>query len=173
MNSTVFKKIIRDYKLSAHLVPVFTLAPELELACSRLADFIGERFVGESGPLMREMLEDGLAAYKRVRKTGEPHVAFMQGLFRRSHLLYARRYVVRQGERLHVWSPMFEAVTAFEARYPECETQMVDEACPERITHKTAAFQLAARALTGEGFRLSFEDYDVAHCYPDSETRGA
>ncbi|MCG5077241.1 hypothetical protein [Paraburkholderia tagetis] len=173
MTSTVFKKIIRDYKLSAHLVPVFTLAPELELACSRLADFIGERFVGESGPLMREMLEDGLAAYKRVRKTGEPHVAFMQGLFRRAHLLYARRYVARQGERLHVWSPMFEPVTAFEARFPDCTIEMVDEACPERITHKTAAFQLAARSLTGEGFRLYFEDYDVAHSYPDSAAVGA
>ena len=173
MTSTLFKKIIREHKLSSHLVPVFTLAPELELACSRLADFIGERFVGEHEPLMCEMLEDGVAAYKRVRKTGEPHVAFMQGLFRRSHLLYARRYVANEGDRVHVWWPMLEPVTAFEARFPEGATAMVDEACPERITHKTAAFQLAARALTGEGFRLYFEDYDVAHSYPDSETVGA
>lgn len=173
MNSTVFKKIIRDNKLSARLVPVFTIAPELELACSRLADFIGEHFIGEREPLVREMLEDGLATYKRVRKTGEPHVAFMQGLFQRAHLLYARRYVAHQGERMHVWSPMFEPVTAFEARFPDGSTEMVAEACPERITPKTAAFQLAARVLTGEGFRLYFEDYDVAHSYPDSETVGA
>ena len=173
MTSTLFKKIIREQKLSSHLVPVFTLAPELELACSRLADFIGERFVGEHKPLMCEMLEEGIAAYKRVRKTGEPHVAFMQGLFRRSYLLYARRYVVTEGERVHVWCPMLEPVTGFEARFPEGAAAMVHEACPERITHKTAAFQLAARALTGEGFRLYFEDYDVAHSYPDSETVGA
>jgi hypothetical protein len=170
MTSTLFKKIIRDNRLSSHLVPVFTLAPELELACSRLAEFIGERFVGECRPLMCEMLEDGLAAYKRVRKTGEPHVAFMQGLFGRAHLLYARRYVARQAERVHIWSPMLEPVTGFEARFVDCVTEMIDEACPERITHKTAAFQLAARALTGEGFRLYFEDYDVAHSYPDLET---
>jgi hypothetical protein len=173
MNSTVFKKIIRENRLSARLMPVFTIAPELELACSRLADFIGERFVGESGPLIREMLEDGLLAYKRVRKSGEPHVAFMQGLFQRAHLLYARRYVARDGQNLHVWSPMFEPVTAFEARFDEGATEMVEEACPERITPKTAAFQLAARALTGEGFRLYFEDYDVAHDYSDRKTVGA
>ncbi|CAG9254946.1 conserved hypothetical protein [Paraburkholderia unamae] len=173
MTSTVFKKIIRDHKLSSRLVPVFTIAPELELACSRLADFIGERFAGERGPLMREMLEDGLAAFKRVRKTGEPHVAFMQGLFQRSHLLYARRYVARMGEREHVWSPMFEPVTTFESRFPGDATCMIDEACPERITQKSAAFQLAARALTGEGFRLYFEDYDVAHSYANSEAHGA
>lgn len=173
MNSTVFKKIIRENRLSARLVPVFTIAPELELACSQLADFIGDRFMGEREPLVREMFEDGLSAYKRVRKTGEPHVAFMQGLFQRAHLLYARRYVVRDGQNVHVWSPMFEPVTAFEARFAEGATEMVDEACPERITPKTAAFQLAARALTGEGFRLYFEDYDVAHSYPDSETVGS
>lgn len=173
MNSTVFKKIIRENRLSSRLVPVFTLAPELELACTRLADFIGERFVGEREPLLREMLEDGLDAYKRVRKTGEPHVAFMRGLFQRAHLLYARRYVAREGERVHVWSPMFEAVTEFEARYSDSVTEMIDEACPERITPKTAAFQLAARALNGESFRLYFEDYDVAHDYADLEAVGA
>jgi len=173
MNHTVFKKIIRENKLSSRLVPVFTIAPELELACSRIADFIGEQFIGEKEPLVREMLEDGLSAYKRVRKTGEPHVAFMHGLFRRAHLLYARRYVVREGERVHVWSPMFEPVTEFEARFAEGAPEMVDEVCPERITQKTAAFQLAARALNGESFRLYFEDYDVAHDYADSEAVGA
>lgn len=173
MNSTVFKKIIRANRLSARLMPVFTIAPELELACSRLAEFIGEHFLGESDPLIREMLEDGLSAYRRVRKSGEPHVAFMQGLFQRAHLLYARRYIARDAQTVHVWSPMFEAVTAFEARFAEGATEMVEEACPERITPKTAAFQLAARALTGEGFRLYFEDYDVAHSYPDSEPVGA
>jgi hypothetical protein len=173
MNSTVFKKIIRENRLSARLMPVFTIAPELELACSRVADFIGDRFMGESEPLVREMLEDGLSAYKRVRKSGEPHIAFMQGLFQRAHLLYARRYVAKDGQNLHVWSPMFEPITAFEARFEKGTIEMVNEACPERITPRTAAFQLAARALTGEGFRLYFEDYDVAHSYPDSEPVGA
>ncbi|OBR54000.1 hypothetical protein [Paraburkholderia tropica] len=173
MNSTVFKKIIRENRLSSRLVPVFTIAPELELACSRLADFIGDQFIGEREPLVREMLEDGLAAYKCVRKSGEPHIAFMRGLFQRAHLLYARRYVAREGEREHVWSPMFEAITEFEARFKSGATGMVDEACPERITPKTAAFQLAARALNGETFRLYFEDYDVAHDYADRETVGA
>ena len=74
--SAVFKKIIREHKLSARLVPVFTLAPELELACTRVADFIGEKFMGESEPLIKEMLDSGIAAYKRTRKTGNPHVAF-------------------------------------------------------------------------------------------------
>jgi hypothetical protein len=167
--SAVFKKIIRDYTLSARLIPVFTLAPELELACARVADFIGEKFMGEAEPLVKEMLAGGLTGFKRTRKTGEPHVAFMQGLFAPAHLLYARRYVAREGDRYHVWSPMFEPVTSFEARHDGLRTEMVAERCPENITQRSAAFQLAARALTGENFRLYFEDYDVAHAFSDSE----
>lgn len=167
--SAVYKKIIRDYKLSSRLIPVFTLAPELELACARVADFIGEKFMGESEPLVKEMLDSGLAVYKRTRKTGNPHVAFMQGLFEHAHRLYARRYVAREGERYHVWPPMLEPIPTFEARYNGLETGMVDERCPETITQRSAAFQLAARALTGENFRLYFEDYDVAHAFSDSE----
>ncbi|CAG4926214.1 hypothetical protein [Paraburkholderia gardini] len=167
--SAVFKKIIRDYKLSSRLIPVFTLAPELELACARVADFIGEKFMGESEPLVKEMLDHGLSAYRRARKTGDSHIAFMQGLFETAHLLYAHRYVARDGERYHVWSPMFEPVPAFEARHETLEIGMSDERCPESITQRSAAFQLAARALTGENFRLYFEDYDVAHAFADSE----
>jgi hypothetical protein len=167
--SAVFKKIIRDYKLSSRLIPVFTLAPELELACARVADFIGEKFMGQAEPLVKEMLDSGLSAHKRTRKTGEPHIAFMQGLFQHAHLLYARRYVAREGERYHVWSPMLEPVPVFEARHDGLETAMVNERCPESITQRSAAFQLAARALTGENFRLYFEDYDVAHAFSDSE----
>jgi hypothetical protein len=167
--SAVFKKIIRDYKLSSRLIPVFTLAPELELACARVADFIGEKFMGESEPLIKEMLDNGLSAYKRTRKTGNPHIAFMQGMFEHAHRLYARRYVARDGERYHVWPPMLEPIPAFEARFGGLETGMVDERCPESITQRSAAFQLAARALTGENFRLYFEDYHVAHSFSDSE----
>ncbi|HDR8919697.1 hypothetical protein [Burkholderia vietnamiensis] len=167
--SAVFKKIIRDHKLSARLNPVFTFAPELELVCTRVADFIGEHFVGKAESLVKEMLVDGLESYKRVRKTGEPHVAFMQGLFATAHLLYARRYVAREGERYHVWSPMFEPIPVFEARHSALATEMVDERCPENISQRSAAFQLAARALTGEHFRLYFEGYDVAHTFSDSD----
>jgi hypothetical protein len=168
--SAVFKKI-SDHKLSSRLIPVFTLAPELELACSRVADFIGENFMGDKEPLVKEMLQSGIAAFRRVRKTGEPNVAFMQGVFERAQLLYARRYVARQGERYHVWAPMLEPIPAFEARHHELGlcTEMVDERCPDRVTPRSAAFQLAARALTGENFRLYFEVYDVAHSFSVSE----
>ncbi|AMU04561.1 MULTISPECIES: hypothetical protein [Burkholderia] len=167
--SAVFKKIIREHKLSAHLTPVFILAPELELVCTRVAEFVGEHFIGKAEPLVKEMFVDGLAAFKRVRKTGDPHVAFMQGLFGSAHMLYARRFVVRDGERCHVWSPMFEPVTVFESRHKHVP-EMIDERCPENISQRSAAFQLAARALTGETFRLYFEEYDVAHAYSDSDT---
>ncbi|AKM45377.1 hypothetical protein NL30_36690 [Burkholderia contaminans] len=166
--SAVFKKIIREHKLSSHLTPVFTFAPELELVCARVADFVGEHFIGKAEPLVKEMFVDGLNAFKRERKTGDPHIAFMQGVFSSAHLLYARRFVVRDGDRFHVWSPMFEPVTAFESRY-KLAPEMVDERCPENISQRSAAFQLAARALTGETFRLYFEGYDVAHSFSDSD----
>ncbi|MDR9334149.1 hypothetical protein FEP24_05792 [Burkholderia multivorans] len=87
-------------------------------------------------------------------------------------MLYARRFVVRDGDRCHVWSPMFESVTAFESRF-KLAPEMVDERCPENISQKSAAFQLAARELTGETFRLYFEEYDVAHTYSDSDADAA
>jgi hypothetical protein len=48
--SAALKKIVRDHNLSSRLIPVFTLRPELELACGRVADFIGEKFMGDIGP---------------------------------------------------------------------------------------------------------------------------
>ena len=107
--SVVFKNIIRDHKLSHKLIPVFNVAPELELACSRVAEFVGERFRGDKGPLAAEMIESALSGFKRAKRTGDQHVAFMQGLFEPSKSLYARRYVARRGEKLAVWSPMLEA----------------------------------------------------------------
>ena len=167
--SAVFKKVIRDYKLSSRLIPVFTLAPELELSCARVSDFIGENFMGDAEPLVKEMLDSALESFKKARKSAESHVAFMRGFFAPACLLYARRYVARDGEKYHVWSPMLEPITAFEARHRDLTVEMFDERCPERITQRSAAFQLAARALTGENFRLYFEDYDVAHDLADCE----
>lgn len=170
--SAVFKNIIRDHRLSHKLIPVFTVAPELELACSRIADFVGEHFRGESGPLVKEMFECALSGYKRTRRAGNEHIAFMQGLFQQSQLLYARRYVARQADKVEVWSPMIEPIPVFETRYNGFEIETIDERCPEHITERTAAFQLASRVLHGETFRMYFEDYDVAHRFHHSEVVG-
>ena len=58
------------------------------------------------------------------------------------------------GKRFAVWSPMIDAIPAFEERHANHEFEMVDERCPEHITERTAAFQLASRVLQGEAFRL-------------------
>jgi hypothetical protein len=167
--SVVFKNIIRDHKLSAKLNRVFVISPELDYACSRLADYIGENFMGESGPLAAEMFASALDGYKRAKKTGNAHIAFMQGLFEPAKQLYARRYIARDGDKVHVWCPMVEAITAFEARYGALKVENFEERCPDHITERTAAFQLAARVLHGEAFRMYFEDYDVAHRFDHSE----
>ena len=120
--SAVFKNIIRDHKLSHKLIPVFNVAPDLELACSRVADFVGERFVGDKGPLAAEMIESALASFKRAKRTGDQHVAFMQGLFEPAKSLYARRYVARRGDKVSVWSPMLEPIPTFEERHQNSES---------------------------------------------------
>ena len=51
----------------------------------------GERFVGDKGPLAAEMIESALDGFRRAKRTGDQHIAFMQGLFEPSKLLYARR----------------------------------------------------------------------------------
>jgi hypothetical protein len=170
--SAVFKNIIRVHRLSHRLIPVFNVAPELELACSRLADFVGERFLGDHGPLAAEMFESALSGYRRAKRSGGANIAFMQGLFEPAKGLYARRYIAKRGEKLNVWSPMLEPIPAFEERHDNCEFETIDERCPEQITERTAAFQLASRVLQGEAFRMYFEEYDVAHRYAHSEVVG-
>jgi hypothetical protein len=162
-SAAVFKRVMKAHKLTQKMVPVFVTAPELEDSCERLADFLGDRFAGNENPLIFEMLENALKAFKLARKDGKPHVAFAQGLFEFSDLLYARRYVARRREALHVWYPMDESITSFEARHDKYALEMIDEPCIEKITKRTASMQLASRVLRGEIFRLYFEDYDVAH----------
>lgn len=118
---------------------------------------------------MAEMITSAHAGYKRAKRTGDPHIAFMQGLFEDAQALYARRYVGRRGVKLAVWCPMTEAIPAFEQHHAGHVFEMVDERCPDHITQRTAAFQLAARVLHGEHFRRYFEEYDVAHRYDHSE----
>ncbi|SAK73430.1 hypothetical protein AWB80_04099 [Caballeronia pedi] len=129
--------------------------------------------MGDKRPLAAEMIESALDGYKRVKRKGDPHIAFMQGLFEPAKTLYVRRYVARFGDKIAVWCPMVEAIPTFEARYCEYQLEMVEERCPDEITERTAAFQLAARVLHGETFRRYFEEYDVAHRYDDSEAVGS
>jgi hypothetical protein len=39
---------------------------------------------------------------------------------------------------------------------------MVDEPCPDDVTPRSAAMQMAARVLSGHVFCRYFEEYDVA-----------
>jgi hypothetical protein len=162
-SAAVFKRVMRTHKLAPKLVPVFVTAPELEDSCERLADFLGDQFTGNSSPLIFEMLDCALQAFRAARKGGEPSIAFAQGLFEHAHLVYARRYVARRGDALKVWYPMDEPITSFESRHAGHKLEMINEPCLEKITKRTAALQLASRVLRGEIFRLYFEDYDVAH----------
>ena len=99
--SAVFKNIIRDHKLSHKLIPVFNVAPELELACSRVAEFVGERFTWRQGAACRRDDRVGTQRRSNARSARAiQHVAFMQGLFEPAKSLYARRYVARRGEKL-------------------------------------------------------------------------
>jgi hypothetical protein len=163
----VFQRVSKQHKLSQKLTPIFVQSPELEDCCKRLGDFIGDRFVGLKAPLILEMLEGALKAYRAAKKDGQPHIAFTQGLFEPAQRLYAKRYVARRGESLRVWYPMDEPITSFESRHSDYVLEMIDEPCIEVITKRTAAFQLAARVLRGEIFRLYFEDYDVPHHITD------
>ncbi|CAM2158317.1 conserved protein of unknown function (plasmid) [Pararobbsia alpina] len=166
-NAEVFQRVAREHKLSSKLNPIFTRFPELEDCCERVAAFIGDKFVGDEKPLVLEMLETGISAYKRAKKEGKENLAFMQALFERSDRLYAKRFIAVRGETIKVWYPMVESLPDFEQRHSTYKIETLDEPCIERITKRTAACQLAARALRGEMFRLYFEDYDVAHYSAD------
>ncbi|UIF88237.1 hypothetical protein [Cupriavidus sp. UYPR2.512] len=167
--TSLFRQIVKEHKLSAKLSPVFICFPELDDVCTRLVDFIGLNFIVRDEPLVKEMLMDALAGYKAERKDGYGNVAFMRGLFGRAHELYAKRYAAFKGEKYTVWAPFLEPIPLFEGRQaPGYVCRMVDEPCPEPITPRSAAFQLAARVLKGPTFRRYFEEYDVcgqlAHC---------
>ncbi|SDD56937.1 hypothetical protein SAMN05216345_11179 [Cupriavidus sp. YR651] len=160
---SLFRQIVKQYKLNAKLSPIFILSPDLDDICTRVVDYIGVNFQVRDEPLVKEMLTDAIDAWRAARKHGDANVAFMKGLFSRAHDLYMRRYVAFKGEKYNVWYPFHESIPAFEQRQPTGYVcQMVDEAAPGTITQRCAAFQLAARVLTGYGFTRYFESYDVA-----------
>lgn len=166
MRTSLFRQIVKEYRLSAKLSPVFIVSPELDDACTRVVDYIGINFRVRDEPLVKEMLVDAIAAYRAARKHGDANVAFMKGLFSRAHEVYAKRYAAFKGEKYTVWYPFHEPIPAFEARQAEGYVcRVVDEPCPGTITQRSAAFQLAARVLTGHSFRRYFEEYDVAGDY--------
>ncbi|MBP0623412.1 hypothetical protein [Cupriavidus consociatus] len=163
MRSSLFRQIVKEYKLSAKLSPVLSLSPDLDDICTRLVDYIGVNFRVREEPLVKEMLADGITAWRAARKHGDPNVAFMMGLFSRAHELYGKRYAAFKGEKYNVWYPFHESIPAFEQRQPEGYVcRVVDEPAPGEITQRCAAFQLAARVLTGYTFTRYFENYDVA-----------
>ncbi len=87
----------------------------------------------------------------------------MKGLFGHAHDLYVKRYAAFKGEKYNVWYPYHESIPAFEQRQPVGYVcQVVDEPVPGNVTQRCAAFQLAARVLTGYSFTRYFENYDVA-----------
>ncbi|MFJ4291222.1 hypothetical protein ACIP1U_15780 [Cupriavidus sp. NPDC089707] len=163
MRSSLFRQIVKEYKLSAKLSPVLSLSPDLDDICTRVVDYIGVNFRVSDEPLVKEMLADGITAWRNARKHGDPNVAFMMGLFSRAHELYGKRYAAFKGEKYNVWYPFHESIPAFEQRQPEGYVcRVVDEPAPGEITQRCAAFQLAARVLTGYTFTRYFENYDVA-----------
>ena len=166
MPSTLFRQIVKEYKLSAKLSPMFIVSPDLDDICTRVVDYIGVNFRVRDEPLVKEMLTDAITAWRAARKHGDANVAFMQGLFARAHDLYAKRYAAFKGERYNVWYPYHESIPAFEQRQPAGYVcQVVDEPVPGNISQRCAAFQLAARVLTGYSFTRYFETYDVARDY--------
>lgn len=166
MQSSLFRAVVKQYKLSPKLSPAFTVSPELIDVCSRVVDYIGLNFCIREEPLVKEMLVDAIQSYRAARKAGDANIAFMQGLFSRSHELYEKRYAAFKGEKYNVWYPYNEPIPVFEARQePGYVCRVVDEPCPGVVTQRSAAFQLAARVLTGHTFRRYFEEYDVAKFY--------
>lgn len=135
---------------------------------------MGNRFIGEEEPLIKEMLLRALDRYKESRKQGDQAEAFLLGLFEHAERLYQRRHVAKAGDKYFVWLPMIESLTQFETKYCECEIETIAERCPDVITPSSATFQLAARTLPGELFRRFFEvhfleTHDESHGRVDSE----
>ncbi|EKZ98881.1 hypothetical protein ACUXQ2_005501 [Cupriavidus metallidurans] len=163
MRSSLFRQVVKENKLSVKFAPIFTLSPDLDDVCTRVVDYIGVNFRVRDEPLVKEMLLDAITAWRAARKLGDPNVAFMQGLFARSHDLYEKRYAAFKGERYNVWDPFHESIPSFEQRQPDGYVcQVVEERVPGTVTQRCAAFQLAARVLTGYAFSRYFESYDVA-----------
>jgi hypothetical protein len=168
-DTDLLKTAGREHKLASKLAQIFVVAPQLELASARVADFVGLQFLGEKDPLIKEILAGAAEAYKRSDNHATAEMAFLCGLFEPAERLYRRRYVARQPDRYFVWLPMIEPIPQFEARYQALQIQTIDEACPDEITRESAAFQLAARTLPGELFRLYLENHNENRRLADCE----
>lgn len=169
MPISLFRQLVKEYKLSPKLAPMFGAYPELSDICTQIVDFTGVNFRVREEPLAKEMLVDAIAGYRAARKANRPpNIAFLQGLLARSHELYASRYAAFKGEKYEVWAPFAEPLPAFEERQkPGYLCRNVDEACPDIVSQRSVAFQLAARVMNGHTFHLYFEDYHVAAHFAD------
>ncbi len=72
MRTSLFRQIVKEYKLSAKLSPVFIVSPDLDDVCTRVVDYIGVNFRVREEPLVKEMLTDAIAAWRAARKHGDP-----------------------------------------------------------------------------------------------------
>lgn len=159
--SEILKSAAKEHKIAGKLSQIFSVSPQLELACDRLADFVGLRFEGKCDPLIKEMLTCALDAHKGADKQSSPESAFLYALFEHAERLYQRRHVAKNGDKYFVWLPMIESITQFEGRHAEMQIVTITESCPDEITRRSASLQLAARTLPGELFRTFLEDFDV------------
>lgn len=161
--SDILELVSREHKLASKLGPIFVVSPELKIASSRLAEYVGTRFIGAEGPLLIEMLVRAVERYREARKHRNQEMSFLEGLFEYADRLYLRRHVAKTEQLYDVWLPMIEPVTQFEGRNVSAEIVSINEKCPDLVTRESAALQMAARTLTGELFRLFIEEHYANH----------
>lgn len=152
MNEIDFKEL----GLNIFSYRIFSIYPDLELACKSAYDFVGTKFPGKKEPLIKEMFSAAFNAYKEAEKKDlNVRHEFIRGLCANAYLLYQVRYCSDSSLSAKVWLPMLQSITSFEESSNDIFVRR--EPDPQSVGKNAALMIFAARVLPSHLYAEVFE----------------
>lgn len=148
--------VINELGLSNTSYRIFSIFPDLDMACASALAFVGCNFPGKSKPLIYEMFMAAFDAYQNAEQHDRNvRQEFIKGLCSLAYLLYQVRYCSEKSQKIKVWIPMVQSITSFEQSY--AETYVRNEPDPQSVGRYAASLIFAARILPGHLFAEVFK----------------
>lgn len=148
--------VINELGLSLAAYRIFSIYPDLDMACNNALAFVGNNFPGKSKPLIYEMFLAAFDAYQKAEQFDQNvRHEFIKGLCSLAYMLYQVRYCSDKSQAVKVWVPMVQSITSFEKSSSDAYVR--NEADPQSVGKKAASMIFAARVLPGHLFVEVFE----------------
>lgn len=148
--------VINELGLSLTSYRIFSIYPDLDMACKNSLAFVGSNFPGKSKALIYEMFMAAFDSYQKAEQVDQNvRQEFIKGLCSLAYMLYQVRYCSDKSQTAKVWVPMVQSITSFEES--SSDAYIRNEPDPQTVGKKAAAMIFAARILPGHLFAEVFE----------------